>query len=86
MRKRWLISSALVALTACGGGAEAPETIYFSALERDAFTPTTFGDPGPRASADEIARMQEVFTSFERDPANPKHIHTVRGVGFRFEP
>ena len=23
---------------------------------------------------------------FEQDPGSPRHLHTVRGVGFRFEP
>ncbi|MEZ6037831.1 MAG: response regulator transcription factor [Planctomycetota bacterium] len=30
-----------------------------------------------------VLRLRKLF---ERDPGNPLHIHTVRGIGFRFEP
>ena len=68
MRKRWLAACLLV-LTACGGGAEGPQTIYFSGLETDEFEPSVIGDPGPRASDEQIEKMSEVFASFEGDPA-----------------
>ncbi len=47
---------------------------------------TLFGSAAPRTvrTLDNIVlRLRKVF---ERDPTQPRHIQTVRGVGFRFEP
>ncbi len=59
-----------------------PETV----VTRKAVVETLFGSAAPRTvrTLDNVVlRLRKVF---ERDPAKPKHIHTVRGVGFRFEP
>ena len=45
-----------------------------------------FGSSAPRTvrTLDNVVlRLRKLF---EQDPANPKHFHTIRGVGFRFEP
>jgi len=45
-----------------------------------------FGSSAPRTvrTLDNVVlRLRKLF---EKDPANPSHIHTVRGIGFRFEP
>ena len=45
-----------------------------------------FGSSAPRTvrTLDNVVlRLRKLF---EKDPANPRHIHTVRGIGFRFEP
>lgn len=55
-------------------------------VTRRAVVETLFGSSAPktvRTLDNVILRLRKLF---ERDPANPKHIHTVRGVGFRFEP
>jgi two-component system alkaline phosphatase synthesis response regulator PhoP len=45
-----------------------------------------FGSTAPRTvrTLDNIVlRLRKLF---EEDSASPRHLHTVRGVGFRFEP
>ncbi len=45
-----------------------------------------FGSSAPRTvrTLDNVVlRLRKLF---EEDPGNPKHFHTIRGVGFRFEP
>ena len=45
-----------------------------------------FGSSAPRTvrTLDNVVlRLRKLF---EEDPSNPKHFHTIRGVGFRFEP
>ncbi|MCK5941333.1 MAG: response regulator transcription factor [Planctomycetes bacterium] len=47
---------------------------------------TLFGSSAPRTvrTLDNVVlRLRKLF---ERDPGDPRHLHTVRGVGFRFEP
>jgi len=39
--------------------------------------------PTPRTIDNFIARFRKLF---ERDPRQPAHFHTLRGVGYRFEP
>jgi DNA-binding response OmpR family regulator len=39
--------------------------------------------PTPRTVDNFIARLRR---RFEPDPAEPKYIHTLRGVGYRFTP
>ncbi|MGC6487347.1 MAG: response regulator transcription factor [Planctomycetota bacterium] len=44
-----------------------------------------FGSAAPttvRTLDNVVLRLRKVF---ERDPAKPRHLHTIRGVGFRFE-
>ena len=45
-----------------------------------------FGSSAPRTvrTLDNVVlRLRKLF---EEDPGNPKHFHTIRGVGFRFDP
>ncbi len=39
--------------------------------------------PSPRTIDNFIARFRKLF---EKDPRKPRHFHTLRGVGYRFEP
>jgi two-component system alkaline phosphatase synthesis response regulator PhoP len=39
--------------------------------------------PTVRTLDNVVLRLRKLF---EPDPANPRHLHTVRGVGFRFDP
>jgi two-component system phosphate regulon response regulator PhoB len=41
------------------------------------------GDPGPSTVTEHVARIRR---RIEEDPDRPRWIHTVRGVGYRFEP
>lgn len=55
-------------------------------VTRRAVVETLFGSAAPttvRTLDNVVLRLRKLF---ERDPANPRHFHTVRGVGFRFEP
>ena len=54
-----LVASLLILATACGEGRapEGPQIVYLSGLEQDTFTPSLVPDPGPSASADEIAKV-----------------------------
>ena len=55
-------------------------------VTRRAVVETLFGSSAPktvRTLDNVVLRLRKLF---EQDPARPAHIHTVRGVGFRFEP
>lgn len=39
--------------------------------------------PATRVLDDLVGRLRDCF---ERDPKSPRHLHTVRGVGYRFQP
>ena len=55
-------------------------------VTRRAVVETLFGPTAPttvRTLDNVVLRLRKLF---EQDPGSPRHLHTVRGVGFRFEP
>jgi two-component system alkaline phosphatase synthesis response regulator PhoP len=55
-------------------------------VSRRTVVETLFGASAPRTVRTLDNVVLHLRKMFERDPGDPRHLHTVRGVGFRFEP
>ena len=63
-----LVALTVAALSACGEGAspQAPQPIYLSPLEQDAYAPIIIQDPGTGVSPQELERFGDLFKSVEQ--------------------
>ena len=55
-------------------------------VSRRTVVETLFGASAPRTVRTLDNVVLHLRKMFEKDPGDPRHLHTVRGVGFRFEP